>query len=270
MVNYINYNSLAEISKRIEFIEQINEHFFLNSQVPEIISSSVSSSQINDETLSYLYQTLNSLIINEELPTITSYGKVNQILNIIEKEVFSRKAGFKYLSEEMASESFDGGQTYIPTIKGIIGTWPINDISSSDDNTISGVLGNKKLSNIVIFNEVTPPANSITEQLVQLDELFSKAIGEETPLMIEPFLQLHSCSSSGLGRVIYEVPLDPSLADAINGIQACVNWAASSEFKGLTNIDAYPYCTFLDHEQALPNCLYYLTGEVIYDSLIPT
>lgn len=268
MVNYINYNTLAEISKRIEFIEQINEIFIPNSEIPELINSLISPSQLDDNKLSYLYQTLNSAIINEQLGTIISYGKVNEILNVIEKEIFSRKVGFEYLSEEMASESFDGGETYIPTIKGIIGPWPIDEISPNDDNTISGALGNKKLSSIIIFNEATPPANSITEQLSLLNELFTNAIGEKTPLVIEPFLQLHSCSSSELGRVIYEVPLEPSLADGINAIQACVNWASSSEFKGLVNIDAYPYCTFLDPELALPNCLYYLTGKVIEDSFI--
>lgn len=268
MVNYINYNTLAQISQRIEFIEKINEIFISNTQIPEIINSAISPSQLDDNNLDYLYQTLNSAIINEQLTTITSYGKVNEILTAIEKEIFSRKVGYGYLSQEMASESFDGGETYIPTIKGIIGPWPIDKISPNDDNTISGALGNKKLSSVVIFNEATPPANSITEQLDLLNELFTKAIGENTPLLIEPFLQLHSCSSSGLGRLIYEVPLEPSLADATNAIQACVNWAASSEFKGLINIDAYPYCTFLNEELALPNCLHYLTGKVIYEDLV--
>ena len=258
-------SDIDEIQNRVQKIYIQNSRDIENLSIIENIEYFINITNVKNQDINDLRLALVNYMDNELGDVnvdITKYSALNEILLITEIEYLARLTGSTALSADAGGESFDGGSSFITTLSSLIGGNSIANISDYDDDTITGVIGNTPLPEIILINNTLPAADSISAEIDLLIKAVEAAIGTG-PLEISKSLTLNSCTMDEVGPVIYSTCENPSIIDAINGIYACASWASNSNgFIGLVNLDLAPYCVIRDSCNALSDCLYYLTGNI--------
>jgi hypothetical protein len=250
------------IIKRINMLTKAKAWFLEGTEAYQAIEDYVTTTNptladLNDLRISLDDYKDNVLTGNN----VTLYNALNTVLTSVENEYFFERIGLTELSKSATRESFDNGGTYVTTITSLIGPHDISGVSASDDNTITGVIGNEALPEITLLNITTEAASSISEELNVMANAVSNAIGRSA-LAISGPLTLSECQD-GILTTIYDLPETTSLVDAFNGMLACSNWAINTANFGLNNDENPASCYYSSADRAFSDCMYYLSGEQI-------
>lgn len=257
------YSTIPQIVNSTNLLYQSQVYYLANTIVEEMVQNLVNLPAPTIQDLKGFQTSLGNYMNNDlSEANITVYYSCNAVLLPVVNYLQSTQIGFSPLPKQAANESFDGGESYIVTIRSLIGSGPISNLG----DTITGAMGNTFMNGTNFLNVTTSPPASFSAALNQYIQALEAAIGT-IPLDIKGPLTLNKCSEGNLGEVIYEVPEEPSLAHAWNGLIACSRWVkeiyANNGVYGLTNDGSAIGCTVVDSSIALPICLYYLTGEII-------
>ncbi len=167
------YESIANVTKKIAMLNNAKAYLLNGTEVDTAARDYIAIESKTITDLNNLRLSLNdykdNILGNQN---VTKYIHTNDILTAVENEYFFERMGYTSLTKFTTGESFDGGITWVTTITSLIGPHDISNVSDSDDDTITGLMGNVPLPEITLLNVTTPAAGSISESDRQRVSIF--------------------------------------------------------------------------------------------------
>jgi hypothetical protein len=146
------------------------------------------------------------------------------------------------------------------TASSAIGGNDISSVSSADDDSITGVIGNSSLTSIELLGRATSAAGSLSAAYAATNSAVQTAIGT-SPIAPNSAISPSSCTYSegiySFGSIIYTTSND--LSSAFNNVIACAKWVNVNNPWYFSHDGSTVNCVSLpDPGSALAMCLDYL------------
>lgn len=146
------------------------------------------------------------------------------------------------------------------TATSAIGTNDISSVSSSDDNTLTGIVGNTPLTDFTLLGSATSASGSLSAEIESLKNGVETAIGTSA-IAPESAFTGKACTYDGasysLGSTIFTT--SNVLSTTVNNIIACGKWASSAGDHYFSTTGLVGGCSgLLDPGQAFALCIDYL------------
>lgn len=261
-MSYLPYETMQEVQFRILQAYLIESSNLYNTDVKNLVQNFTSIVNATLDDLDCFRHALDeSLLIYNDF-RVAMADSINNILVPTENSYLMQRVGHVNLTTSARQESFDDGLTYVTTITSLIGPHSISNVSLSDDDSLTGVLGNQRLEAPVLLGFTYDTPSSITDAISKLITAAELAIGRDN-LNVANSIILNQCSLEPniLGDEIYTTSSQVSAVEAFNGISACAAWVAQSETYGITNTGDADDCYIFTVDKALSGCIYYLSGQ---------